>query len=382
MQLAILSRTSYEKKTAEEENTVATANAVASTLLPEDLIEQLYEQGVTDGLPVVPPTRDRVERMLAGAPDRTRDELLGMIGPCYGEATVEKVAINAVMAGCRPEYLPVVLAGVEGLCDERLCAHGLNVTLFSAAPWAIINGPVRLQIGLNSGHNALGHGFRANATIGRALRLAIMNIGGARPHELTKATMGQPGQYSAVIAENEEESPWEPFHVERGFREDDSAITLFAGGSPQQISDFQSRSAEQLASSIGFTMGGGLWNFKNFPLFGDTVLVLSPEHAQTIAADGWSRKDVRQFLYDTVKKSLDELKPGKDSGEGFGSALLRGAETSGFLVDGYVRKFRSPESILVVVAGGTAGRFSVAIPGWVADDLGSTPVTKQIHVSE
>lgn len=361
---------------------MATANAVASTLPPEDLIEQLYEQGVTDGLPVVPPTRARVERMLAGAPDRSRDELLGVLGPCYGEATVEKVAINAVMAGCRPEYFPVVVAGVEGLCDERLCAHGLNVTLFSAAPWAIINGPVRLHIGLNSGHNALGHGFRANATIGRALRLVIMNIGGARPHELTKATMGQPGQYSAVIAENEEESPWEPFHVERGFHEDDSAITLFAGGSPQQISDFQSRSAEQLLSSIGFTMGGGLWNFKNFPLFGDTVLVLSPEHAQAIAADGWSRKDVRQFLYETVKKSLDELKPGKDSGEGFGANLLRGAENSGFLVDGYVRKFRSPESILVVVAGGTAGRFSVAIPGWVADDLGSTPVTKQIRVSE
>jgi hypothetical protein len=257
----------------------------------------------------------------------------------------------------------------------------MSVTLFSAAPWAIINGPVRLQVGLNCGHNALGHGFRANATIGRALRLAIMNIGGARPHELTKATMGQPGQYSAIIAENEEESPWEPFHTERGFSEEDSTITLFAGGSPQQISDFQSRSAEQLLSSIGFTMGGGLWNFKNYPLFGDTILVLSPEHAQTIAEGGWSRKDVRQFLYDTVKKSLDELKPGKDSGEGFGANLLRAAEDSGIVVDGCVRKFRSPESILVVVAGGTAGRFSVAIPGWVADDLGSTPVTKRINTS-
>jgi hypothetical protein len=279
--------------------------------------------------------------MLAGAADRAPDELIGTIGPCYGEATVEKVAINAVMAGCKPDYFPVVLAGVEGLCDERLCTHGLSVTLFSAAPWAIINGPVRLQVGLNCGHNALGHGFRANATIGRALRLVIMNIGGARPHELTKATMGQPGQYSAIIAENEEESPWEPFHVERGFSEDDSAITLFAGGSPQQISDFQSRSAEQLMSSIGFTMGNGLWNFKNYPLFGDTVLVLGPEHAQTIAADGWSRKDVRQFLYDSVKKSLEELEPGKDGGEGFGAALLGSFENSGIIVDGYVRKFRS-----------------------------------------
>jgi hypothetical protein len=361
---------------------MTTASATARTTADDDPIEQLYEQGVTDGFPVVPPTRTRVERMLMGAADRARDELIGVLGPCYGEATVEKVAINAVMAGCKPEYLPVVLAGVEALCDERLCAHGLNVTLFSAAPWAIINGPVRLQIGLNCGHNALGHGFRANATIGRALRLTIMNIGGARPHELTKATMGQPGQYSAVIAENEEESPWEPFHVERGLSEDDSALTLFAGGSPQQISDFQSRSAEQLLSSIGFTMGGGLWNYKNYPLFGDTILVLSPEHAHTIAADGWSRKDVRQFLYETVKKSVDDLKPGKDGGEGFGANILRAFEKGGFVVDGQVRKFRSPESILVVVAGGTAGRFSVAIPGWVADDLGSTPVTKRINISD
>jgi len=357
---------------------VATVNSTTRTPSSDDLIEQLYEQGVTDGFPVVPPTRERVERMLAGAPGRERNELIGAIGPCYGEATVEKIAVNAVMAGCKPEYFPIILAGVEALCDERLCAHGMNVTLFSAAPWAIINGPVRLQVGLNCGHNALGHGFRANATIGRALRLVIMNIGGARPHELTKATMGQPGQYSAIIAENEEESPWEPFHIERGFRENDSAITLFAGGSPQQISDFQSRSAEQLLSSIGLTMGGGLWNFKNYPLFGDTILVLSPEHAQTIAAEGWSRKDVRQFLYETVKKPLDELKPGKDSGEGFGANLLRAFESSGVVVDGQVRKFRSPDSILVVVAGGTAGRFSVAIPGWVADDLGSTPVTKRI----
>ncbi len=360
---------------------MATASAATHGILADDPIEQLYERGVTDGFPVVPPTRERVERMLAGAPGRSRDELIGTLGPCYGEATVEKVAINAVMAGCKPEYFPVVLAGVEALCDERLCAHGLNVTLFSAAPWAIINGPVRVQIGLNCGHNALGHGFRANATIGRALRLVIMNIGGARPHELTKATMGQPGQYSAIIAENEEESPWQPFHVERGFSQDESAITLFAGGSPQQISDFQSRSAEQLVSSIGLTMGGGLWNCKNYPLLGDTILVLSPEHARTIAADGWSRQDVRQFLYETVKKSVNDLKPGRDGGEGFGASLLRAFEKSGVVVDGYVRKFRSPDSILLVVAGGTAGRFSVAIPGWVADDLGSTPVSKRISIS-
>lgn len=355
------------------------ATAAADTsILADDPIEQLFERGVTDGLPAVPPTRDRVERMLVGAPDRARDELIGTLGPCYGEATVERVAVNAVMAGCAPAYFPVVLAGVEALCDERLCAHGMNVTLFSAAPWAIINGPARLHIGLNCGHNALGHGFRPNATIGRALRLTIMNIGGARPHELTKATMGQPGQYSAIIGENEEESPWPAFHTERGFSPDESAITLFAGGGPQQISDFQSRSAEQLLYSVGLTMGGGLWNYKNYPLFGDTILVLSPEHAQVIAADGWSRKDVRQFLYERVTRAIDDLKPGDKGGEGFGASLLNAAEKGGFVVNDRVRKFRSPDSILVVVSGGTAGRFSVTIPGWVADDLGSTPVSKKI----
>src|SRR5216684_7748138 len=220
-----------------EGDPMATASAVMRPISADDPIEQLYEQGVTDGFPVVPPTRDRVERMLAGAPDRSRNELIGTLGPCYGEATVEKVAINAVMAGCKPEYFPVVLAGVEALCDERLCAHGLNVTLFSAAPWAIINGPVRLQIGLNCEHNALGHGFRANATIGRALRLAIMNIGGAKPQQITKATMGHSAQYTFCVGENEEESPWEPLHVEKGFRPEQSTVTLFGGHSPFQIND-------------------------------------------------------------------------------------------------------------------------------------------------
>ena len=137
----------------------------------DDPIEMLYERGVTDGLPVVPPTRERVERMLGAAPWRRPDELIGLLGPQMGRATVEKVAVNAVMAGCRSEYFPVVLAGVEGLCDTAFCAHGLSITLMSGAPLAIINGPVRSRIGLNSGHNALGHGFRPNATIGRALRL-------------------------------------------------------------------------------------------------------------------------------------------------------------------------------------------------------------------
>jgi hypothetical protein len=342
-----------------------------ATNIIDDPIEMLYERGVTDGLPVVPPTRDRVDRMLGGAPWRRRDELIGMLGPMNGNATVEKVAINAVMAGCKPEYFPVVLAGVEGLCDKRLCAHGLSVTLMSGAPLAIINGPVRGKIGLNCGHNALGHGFRANATIGRALRLVTMNIGGARPHGVTKATMGHPGQYSFLVAENEEVSPWEPFHTERGFKKEDSVITLFGGTGCFQIADFASNTAERLVSTIGGTMGGGINSYRDYPLMSDTVLVLSPEHAKTIARDGWSRRDVSRYLYENIVRRPEQPAAARPTG--------RAAKWT--TEDGAVRKFRSPDAIMVVVAGGTAGRLSVVIPGWVSEELdASAPVSKLIRL--
>ncbi len=345
--------------------------ATATTgVVQTDPIEMLYERGVTDGLPVVPPTRERVDRMLAGAPWRRPDELIGVLGPQMGKATVEKVAINAVMAGCKPEYFPVVLAGVEGLCDTALCAHGLSITLMSGAPLAIINGPVRQKIGLNCGHNALGHGFRANATIGRAMRLVTMNIGGARPHGVTKATMGHPGQYSFLVAENEEISPWEPLHVERGFKKEDSVITFFGGTGFFQVADFASNTAQRLASTIGFTMGGGINNYREYPLMSDTVLVLSPEHAHTIARDGWSKRDLRKFLWETVVRRPEE-----------GAPPPRGRAAKWTTADGAVRKFRSPDTIIVVVAGGTAGRLSVIIPGWVSEELaGSAPVSKLIRL--
>jgi hypothetical protein len=344
--------------------------ATATSVIEDDPIEMLYERGVTDGLPVVPPTRSRVDRMLAGAPWRRRDELIGILGPCLGKATVEKVAINAVMAGCKPEYFPVVLAGVEGLCDTRLCAHGLSITLMSGVPLAIINGPVRRKIGLNCGHNALGHGFRANATIGRALRLVTMNIGGAKPHGVTKATMGHPGQYSFVVAEDEEASPLTPLHVERGFEKEDSVVTLFGATGMQQLVDFASNSAERLVATLGRTIGGGLLSYKDYPLMSDTVLVLGPEHANTIARDGWSKADVRNYLYENITRAPD------DAGT---RATARGAKWT--TPDGAIRKFRSPDTIMIVVAGGTAGRFSVVIPGWVSEELeGSSPVSHLIRL--
>ncbi len=361
---------------------MADAEALSSQrIAPEetDPVEVMYERGMTDGLPVVPPTEDRVKRMLAGT-DRDPKELIGAIGPVFGRATIEKIAINAVMAGCHPSYLPTVLAAVEAMCEEQFCVHGISVTTFSATPMAIINGPVRQQIGVNCGHNALGHGFRANATIGRALRLIIHNIGGAKPHDISKATMGHPAQYSFCVGENEEESPWEPLHVEKGFDPDESTVTLFGGHSPLQINDHASRDAEQLALSLGWTMAS-LWNHKNYPLFCDTILVVCPEHAKTFAKDGWSKQDLRQFLYDNIRRPLRELRPGVNGGEGAGVSMInlpkkdREPPTD----DTMFPKFPKPENIVIMVAGGTAGRFSAAIQGWAGFDTGSRITTKAIR---
>jgi hypothetical protein len=345
----------------------------------DDPVEMLFSRGVTDGLPVVPPTEERVKRMLAGA-DRDPQDVIGTVGPNYGRATVEKVAINAVMAGCHPSYFPVVLAAVEALSDEKFNAHALNVTTFSATPLTIVNGPVRQQIGVNCGHNALGHGFRANATIGRTLRLIIMNIGGAKPQQITKATMGHPAQYTFCVGENEEESPWEPLHVEKGFRPEQSTVTLFGGHSPFQINDHASRSAEQLALSIGWTMAS-VWNHKNFPLFSDTVLIVCPEHAKTFAQDGWSKNDLRQFLFEKIRRPLRELRPGVNGGEGAGVSMvpLRNQSSEPPTDDTLYPKFPAPDSLLIIVAGGTAGRFSAAVPGLARGDSGSRITTKEIR---
>jgi hypothetical protein len=317
---------------------------------------------------------------LLAAVDRDPQEVLGTVGPNYGPASLEKVAINAVMAGCQASYFPVVVAAVEALCEEQFAAHAINVTTFSATPLTIINGPIRHTIGVNCGHNALGHGFRANATIGRALRLIILNIGGAKPQEICKATLGHPAQFTFCIGEAEEESPWEPLHVEKGFRPQQSTVTLFGGHSPLQINDHASRSAEQLALSLGWTMAS-VWNYKNFPVFSDTALIVGPEHAKTFTQDGWSKNDLRQFLFEHIRRPLRELRPGVNGGEGAGVSMLAGVnvQTEPPTDDTLYPKFPAPESILIVVAGGTAGRFSAAVPGLVRGNSGSTITTKEIH---
>src|SRR6266849_8563039 len=257
-------------------------------------IESLYARGVTDGLPVVPPTRALVERAVA-ASGREAGELVALVPPNYGRATVEKIAINAVMAGCRPEYLPVVIAAVEAVCDEAFDLHGVSATTNAPSPLVIVNGPIRGPLEINSGAGVFGSGWRANATIGRAVRLVCVNLGGARPGVVSMSTLAHPGRYTYCIGEHEEASPWESLAVEHGFAADDSTVALLAADAPITVYDQRSRTAPDVLATIAASMA--VIEHHKMTHWGDTLLVLSPEHAAVVAGDGWSKADVRRFLF-------------------------------------------------------------------------------------
>ena len=339
-----------------------------------DPIESLFDRGVTDGLPVVPPTRERVERAIAAA-GRPADELVAEVPPNYGRATVEKIAINAVMAGCRPEYLPVVLAAVEAICDDAFDLHGVSATTNAPAPLVVINGPIRKTLDVNCGAGVFGPGWRANATIGRAVRLVCVNVGGARPGVVSMSTLAHPGRYTYCIGEREEDNPWEPLHVEHGFARGDSTVAVLAADAPLGVYDHRSRTAPDLLATIAGSMAV-IMNHK-MTHWGDTLLVIGPEHAGMLAGDGWRKADVRRFLFERLQRPVRELVPGRDGGEGLPEHVLRKfphPETE----ETRVPKFRAPEHIKIVVAGGTAGRFSAIVPGW-SFSKGSNLVLRRIR---
>src|SRR5499425_1248502 len=241
-----------------------------------DDLEIWFGKGVTDGLPVVPPTRERVERMLEGT-TRGRSELVGEVAPNYGRATVEKIAINAVMAGCRPDYLPVVLAAVEAACDPPFNLHGMSTSTHFSAPLIVVNGPIRERIALNCSFGVFGPGFRANATIGRALRLVMINVGGVRPGETSMSTFAHPGRYTYCIGEHEEASPWDSLAVEHGFAATDDTVALLAADAPLTVYDQRSRTAADLLATVAASMA--VIEHHKMTHWGDTLLLLSPEHA-------------------------------------------------------------------------------------------------------
>jgi hypothetical protein len=332
----------------------------------EDDVEAAFERGWSDGLPVVPPTPERVARILTGT-TRDAEEIVAVVPPDLVECTVEKVATNAVMAGCKPEYLPVVLATVEAACTDEFNMHGLLATTYFSGPVVIVNGPIARAIGMNSGVNALGQGNRANATIGRALQLVVRNVGGGRPGEVDRATLGNPGKYTFCFAEDEAGSPWEPLHVERGLEPSASAVTLFAGDGVRGVVDQLSRTPESLARSLAACLRAV--PHPKLALGFDVVLVITPEHARVFREADWSKARLRHELLANLQLDGDAVVRGADGiAEGLPEALA-GVTVPKFGDDG----------LLLVHAGGGAGLFSAIIGGWVKGPGGSQPVTREVR---
>jgi len=320
-------------------------------------------------LPIVPPTAERVNRMLA-ATELDPDEVVARVPPCYGEATVEKIAANAVMAGCEPSMMRVLIPLLRAACDERFNLHGVQATTHFATPLIIVNGPVRGELGFVSAGNVFGNTARANSTLGRAFQLILANLGGARPGEIDMSTLGNPGKFSYCIAENEEASPWEPLHVENGFAPHQSAITLFAAEGLRGVSEHTARSGRVLLKAICATLAT-VWSWR-VCMMPEAFVILGPEHAATLDRDGFSKRQTREFLYENTGVAVRAYEE-DDGGEG--TQLRASYEETTIAGERCYRKFRSPEAIGIVVAGGTAGKFSAVIGSWATGPRGSQVVT-------
>lgn len=306
------------------------------------------EQGWSDGFPLMLPTEEKVERMVEAC--RGDNEPFEPMSPRRVVPTLQSIAANAVMAGCRPEYFPVVVGAVRAVLNPDYNLHGTLATTHPCAQGIIVNGPIRNELGINCGSNCFGQGTKANATIGRALQLTLLNVGGAKPGAMDRATHGSPAKYSFCFGENEEESPWEPFHVRRGFDASDNVVTLLPSEPPHNINDHASASAKGIVKTIAGTISQVGANV----ISGDApyTIVLGPEHAQTIHRDGWTIADIQQKLYEDSAIHVSRV---SDEQREFYK------ERTTELVNDHYHLSRSPEDIQILVAGGP-GKHSAYIP--------------------
>ncbi len=326
----------------------------------EEINEFFYRNGWSDGLPIIVPTEERVERMLSGT-RRDPQDSLGTVPPGGGEATIEKIAINAVMAGCLPEYMPLIITAIEAMLDERFNLHWIQATTHPVAPLIIVNGPIRNELQINSGHNVFGQGSRANATIGRAIRLILLNIGGGVPGKLDMATHGQPGKYSFCIGENEESSPWEPLHVERGFSKSSSTITVCGVEGPHNMNDHCSDDGEGILTTFAGTMATQ-GNNNIISQRGEPLLIIGPEHAGIISKSGFSKSDVKHFLHAKARVQKRQF-----------SKRHQEDQFSQYSDDSSIPLTPREEDIMVIVSGGS-GKHSLFLPSFGL----TTSVTKDI----
>ena len=335
----------------------APAAGVRELELPEEEVyEEFVKRGWCDGLPIVPPTPERVAAMLAAASaDPARS--LGLMPPLWRECTIEKLAVNAVMAGCEPAYFPVVVAAAQALLDPAFNLYGVQATTHPVAPLLIASGPLARAIGMHSGSGLFGPGFRANATIGRAIRLVLMNVGGGWPGRHDMATQGSPAKFSYAIGEIEEGSPWEPLHVALGFKAEQSVVTMFGGEPPHNVNDHVGTTAAgilnnvaSVATSLGSNVG---WYMSQAQL----LVVLGPEHAATIAADGFTRADIQRFVFEHARLPLGRLKQGGMYGIHDWPLWMQKVTDEAVLLP----RVPSADDVLVMVGGGP-GKHSAVVP--------------------
>jgi hypothetical protein len=348
--------------------------AVTTRVAERDLVEHYFDQPWSDGLPVVPPTPERIAAVLdvlGGDPK----ELVARIPPRWGNLTRELLAVNMVMAGCKPEYAPVVRAAILALADARFNLNGIQATTHVVSPLIVVNGPIARQIGMNAGGNVFGSGNRANATIGRAVRLILLSVGGGIPGELDKSTLGHPGKYTFCIAENEDASPWAPYHVEHGYAPEDSTVLVIGAEAPHSVTNHVSDDPQGILDSIASAMSTIAHN--NAVLGGSCTVVIGLEHARTIASFGWTRDDVRRYLWLNGTNDWDDVSYGNRYAPPGGRTYNRN------LPKWYPRQAGrqvpivfTPDDIHLFVAGGAAGRFSAFLPGW---STATTPVLRAVY---
>ena len=318
-----------------------------------DAIEanELYQRnGWTDGLPIVPPTEEAVARFLTAAGLQAADEI-GMEPVRHRRITAEKIAIAAVMAGCLPDYLPVVVAAIKAMCQPEYALHGSTASTGGSAPFIVVNGPVRLAIGMNTTHNALANASRANATIGRAVRLVLLNVLGGIPGQLDRSTLGHPGKFTFCVAEDEEDSPWLPLSVERGVPAGTSAVTALQVESPHQIMNEWTHDPKEILDTYAATMRSNMLTYSIWE--GNYAFVIPKQHREIFSAAGWTKQNIREYIFEVARVKRGDWRS-------VGKAAVAGRKDE----EKVYRALRSPDDLLVVAAGGPAGGFGAIIPPW------------------
>ena len=315
---------------------------------PEKTSNDFYNRRMTDGLPIIPPTKTRVMKFLEYT-DRAPNDILTILPPRQGKAEIEKIAVNSVMAGCFPQFMPIIQQSIKAISKEKFNLTSINATTHPVGICVILNGPLSGEIGASSSTGCLGPGNITNATIGRALRLCLINIAGAVPGVGDHATMGSPAKYSYTFAEAESESPWEPLHIERGFEPHTSTTTVMAVEAPHNVNDHRSKHAEDLLETISCTLSTPGCNNSHVP--GEILVIMSPEHAKTIIRDGWDKMDIKNYLH---KNSVVPVELADRGGRKLDKKWIVGDD---------VHITRSPNDVVLVVAGGS-GRHTMIAHGF------------------